>query len=246
MNEKKEYFLNDGGSCKIISVVGNGKVEIEFTGYEGQSIYVYKDNLIKGKVKNPFKPSLCGIGVIGKGKYDSKTTINGVNIYRIWVGMVKRCYCAITLKNSPSYLGCSVDESFLSFQVFAEWCLSQNFLKKGFQLDKDLLVRGNRVYSAETCCFLPKDLNDVLSYRKNSKSKYLIGVSCNSEGRFISKIGLPNKQKYLGTYDTAELAFYVYKEAKESYIKELANQYKDQIDPRAYSALMSWEVNIDD
>lgn len=51
MNENKEYFLNDGGSCKIISVVGNGKVEIEFTGYEGQSIYVYKDNLIKGKVK---------------------------------------------------------------------------------------------------------------------------------------------------------------------------------------------------
>ena len=91
MNENKEYFLNDGGSCKIISVVSKGKVEIEFTGYEGQSIYVYKDNLIKGKVKNPFKPSLCGIGVIGKGKYDSKTTINGVNLYRIWVGMVKRC-----------------------------------------------------------------------------------------------------------------------------------------------------------
>ena len=160
--------------------------------------------------------------------------------------MIKRCYCAITLKNSPSYLGCSVDESFLSFQVFAEWCLSQNFLKKGFQLDKDLLVRGNRVYSAETCCFLPKDLNDVLSYRKNSNSKYLIGVSCNSEGRFISKIGLPNNQKYLGTYDTAELAFNAYKEAKESHIKGLASQYKDQIDPRAYNALMSWEVNIDD
>ena len=33
---------------------------------------------------------------------------------------------------------------------------------------------------------------------------------------------------------------------KESFVKEQANKWKGQIDDRAYEALMSYEVNIND
>ena len=52
--------------------------------------------------------------------------------------------------------------------------------------------------------------------------------------------------KHLGHFNTADQAFQAYKEAKEAYIKEVANKWKNQIDPRVYDALMKWEINIDD
>ena len=51
---------------------------------------------------------------------------------------------------------------------------------------------------------------------------------------------------YLGVFETEMEAFYAYKEAKEAYIKELANKWKDQIDPRAYDALMDYQIEITD
>ena len=55
-----------------------------------------------------------------------------------------------------------------------------------------------------------------------------------------------SKLKYLGRYNTPEQAFLAYKIAKESYIKEVAEKWRDQIDPRVYNTLMNYEVNIDD
>lgn len=246
MYENREYILNDGERCRIISVKGKGKVVVEFLGYEGESHEVYKENLVKGKVKNPFKPTVSGVGVIGNGEYNTKTSINGVNIYRLWVRMIQRSCYNKTQERSPSYKGCSVDEVFTKYQEFAKWCFSQEFILKSYQLDKDLLVRGNKIYSPKTCCFLPRELNDLLSYRKAVNSNCLIGVTDNGKGRYVAKIMTNSEQRYLGTFNTPEEAFYAYKEAKEDYIKEVANKYKDRIDIRAYEALMKYEVNIDD
>lgn len=246
MSENREYLLNDGERCRIISVKGKGKVVVEFLGYEGESHEVYKDNLVKGKVKNPFKPTVCGVGIIGNGEYNTKTSINGVNIYRLWVRMMQRSYYDKTQERSPTYKGCSVGEVFIKYQEFAKWCFSQEFISKSYQLDKDLLIRDNKVYSPDTCCFLPRELNDLLSYRKAVNSKCLIGVTDNGKGGYVSKIMTNSEQRYLGTFNTPEEAFYAYKEAKEAYIKELANKYKDKIDPRAYEALINYEVSIDD
>ena len=54
------------------------------------------------------------------------------------------------------------------------------------------------------------------------------------------------KKKCLGLFDTPELAFQAYKTFKEAYIKEQAELYKDSIEPRAYQALLNYEVSLDD
>ena len=54
------------------------------------------------------------------------------------------------------------------------------------------------------------------------------------------------RQKHLGSFNCPMKAFSVYKKAKEAYIKQVAEQYKDVIDPRAYKALLEYEVNIED
>ena len=102
------------------------------------------------------------------------------------------------------------------------------------------------MYSPKTCTLLPERINGFLIGLK-SKGDYPLGVNRRSKSnKFQASICLDSGRKCLGTFNTPEEAFYVYKEAKENHIKELSNQYKDQIDPRAYNALMSWEVNIDD
>ena len=51
---------------------------------------------------------------------------------------------------------------------------------------------------------------------------------------------------HLGYFSKPDEAFNVYKQAKEDYIKEVAELYKDQIDIRVYEALMKYEVDIND
>ena len=53
-------------------------------------------------------------------------------------------------------------------------------------------------------------------------------------------------QEHLGLFKTEIEAFNAYKVAKESFVKEQANEWQSQIDPRAYNALMSYVVEITD
>ena len=53
-------------------------------------------------------------------------------------------------------------------------------------------------------------------------------------------------QEYLGAYDCPTKAFLVYKDAKEAFIKEVANKWKGKIDPRVYEALLNYQVEITD
>ncbi len=129
--------------------------------------------------------------------------------------------------------------------------LSQNIsmLRKGFRdlgVDKDILVKGNKMYSEETCCFIPDEINCLIGMKKN-RGKYPAGVTWNKGAKaFRSKVRVYGKDKHLGYYKTSEEAFYAYKKAKEQYVKEVANNWKGQIDNKVYEALMNWEININD
>ena len=114
---------------------------------------------------------------------------------------------------------------------------------KPFALDKDILVKGNRVYNEDVCVFVPQEVNLLFTKRDKSRGEYPIGVSFHkSRGMLTATLN----NKYLGYFNTAEQAFQVYKTAKEAYIKEVANKWKDKIDPKVYEALMNYEVHIDD
>ena len=201
-----------------------------------------------GNVKDPYVPSVYGVGVLGT-KYPS--TINGVKTkeYMLWKDMLTRCYSDTYKKKNPTYIDCKVSDGFLYYEYFYEWCHNQiGFSNQGWQLDKDLLVKGNKVYSESTCVFIPREINQVLTKCTASRGEQLIGVYwCNTNKAFKAQVcKSKGKQKNLGFFKTEIEAFNAYKQAKESFIKEQANKWKDKIDERAYLALINYEVHIDD
>lgn len=106
-------------------------------------------------------------------------------------------------------------------------------------------MKGNKVYSEDTCCFVPREINNLLTLRRLKRGNYLIGV-CKKGRGFGSSLKKHGKSVWLGTFDTEIEAFHAYKEVKENYIKELANKWKGQIDIHVYEALMNWKVEITD
>ena len=241
----------NSGDFKILKYNDNKNVEIQFfkTGYETSARL---HNIRKGNVKDPYLPSVFGIGVLGT-KYPSK--VNGVNTkeYVLWKNMLRRCYSEKYQKKQPTYEGCKVSDNFKSYEYFYGWCYSQiGFDAKGdgnpFQLDKDLLIKGNKVYSEDTCVFLPHEINLLLIKRESLRGEYLIGVYWHKTNKaFAAQVSKSKgKRERLGFFNTELEAYNAYKTAKELYIKEVANKFKSQIDLRAYNALMNYEVNIDD
>ena len=95
--------------------------------------------------------------------------------------------------------------------------------------------------------YLIKEVNNVLTNRKRHRGQYPVGVSYHkASGKFSATCSIGGKSHHLGVYLTVEEAFSVYKETKEAYVKELAIKWKDVIDERAYIALVSFTVNIND
>lgn len=173
--------------------------------------------------------------------------------YTVWSDMLRRCSSNFQL-TKPTYNGVSCSEGFKSYSFFYEWCQEQigfeNKDDKGrfWHLDKDLLVKGNKIYSEDTCVFVPPNINFLLTKRGNDRGDYPIGVSCsNKANKFKAQCNNGNgKIDHAGYFGTQEEAFQAYKAYKESLTKKIANEYKLQLDPRAYQALMNYTVEITD
>lgn len=192
---------------------------------------------------------LYGIGVVSGGKYKT-VDAQGKHTkeYKLWSGMIERCYSPKNNEKQPTYAGCTVSENFKNFQYFAEWCNNQvGFGNKGWQLDKDILVKGNRVYSEDTCCFVPREINVLFTKRQNFRGKYPIGVSeYNGKTKFRASVNIDGKTKSLGNFSNVTEAFCWYKSEKEKEIKRKANKFINELSSKVYECLMTWEVSIDD
>ena len=138
---------------------------------------------------------------------------------------------------------CTVDERWHNFQNFAEWYYD-NYIE-GYHLDKDILFKGNKIYSPETCCFVPQEINKLFTKRQSKRGDYPIGVISNKK-RFISIFTKEKKIFYLGSFATPEEAFIAYKTEKENRIKEIANKWKGLISDKVYQALINYQVEITD
>jgi hypothetical protein len=93
---------------------------------------------------------LQGVGINDRSV---SATLNGkmTKEYDLWHAMLKRCYSKPYLEKQPTYIGCSVSDTFLYYHLFYNWCQTQvGFGKEGYQLDKDLLIKGNKLYSEDT------------------------------------------------------------------------------------------------
>lgn len=234
------------GKFEVIKYVNWSNVTVRFidTGY----VKTCDMKEVKtGSIKDYMKPSVYGVGIMG----DNYLTI-GSNAkdreYEVWSGMIKRCYSELSLKIRPTYIGCTVSDNFKSYEKFYEWYRDQVGCNDKFDLDKDLLVKGNKIYSESTCVLIPPEINNALTKANKIRGKYPVGVHyCNTRKSLIAKINRGGgQQEYLGKFKTAEEAFLAYKTAKEDYLKTLAEKWKGSIDVRAYNALMNYEVEITD
>ncbi len=244
----KEFETLNFGKCFIIDYKGANDVTVMF--YE--PVCVVKtciQSLRSGKVRNPFYPSFYGKGFIGVGKYGYKDKI----IYKLWTNMLERSFCPFYKTKAFSYRDVSVCDEWLDFQTFAKWCDSQKFFSvrdykgKRYHLDKDILVKGNKVYSPETCCFVPEDVNNLLVSCKKSRGDYPVGVVLvKSRGDFVANLSCFKKRKHLGYFSTCEEAFEAYKVAKEVHIKVVANMWRGKVDEEVYESLLKYEVDVGD
>ena len=118
-------------------------------------------------------------------------------------------------------------------------------------LDKDILCKGNKVYSRETCIFVPQKINSLFVKSDKSRGKDPIGVYQLPNGNYQVRCGNSYGERiYLGLYSTKEEAFRVYKNYKEKVIKEVIDSYEGKIPEPFYSrlkeAMYNYEVEIDD
>lgn len=190
-----------------------------------------------------------GKGLYEVGKYKSKIDCKQTPEYEIWKAMLRRCYSKDILIINPSYVGCTVSKEFLSFQYFAEWCNAQiGFENKSWCLDKDILLKGNKVYCENSCCFVPAEINTLFTKNNVSRGEYPIGVNLHkNSGKFVAQCNFgTSKRTHLGVFDNTEDAFNSYKKSKERFIKIKADIWKDEIDAKVYQALHNYEVNIND
>ena len=239
------------GDFKIVEYNNKTNVKIQFinTGYE---TVARLGHIKSGGVKDPYSSSVFGVGVVGT-KYPAYEYGVVTKEYVLWNNMLKRCYSDIYQKKYPTYEGCEVSDNFKNYEYFYEWCNNQiGFGDDGngnpFHLDKDLLIKGNKVYSESTCVFIPREINQLLVKRTASRGEYLIGVCWHKRDKVFMATVNKNKGKRenLGYFKTEVEAFNAYKQAKESFVKEQAEKWKGKIDERAYEALMAYTVEITD
>ena len=239
------YKVNCGTSLTVVEDLGWDNIIVRFD--SGYVTKAQRSDILRGKVRDRLFRSVCGVGYHGVGKYD---WVSHKIVYQTWVDMLKRVY--VGKKSRTSYLNVSVCEGWHNFQNFAEWCYSQEFFDvkdkngKRYEIDKDILVKGNKVYSPKTCCFVPSEINCLFIRNERFRGNLPIGVT-KSKGSFIARLskGFGNRV-YLGSFKTETEAFLAYKKAKEVYLKELAEDWKGKIDDKVYDALIRYQVSIDD
>lgn len=156
--------------------------------------------------------------------------------HRAWTSMLKRCYSAKWQERYPTYRGCTVSEDWLVFSKFKAWMEKQEW--EGKDLDKDILIEGNKVYSAETCVFVTRMVNTFTIDSGASRGEWKIGVSRHKgAGKFISMCNNPftKKLEYLGLFTTEQAAHNAWCKRKLELAHELA---AIQTDPRVAKALI--------
>ena len=245
--EGKVYPSNRFGDVKILEYKNNKQVVIMFlnTGFiTEESMGVIRS----GHIRDNSLPTTCGFGYIDiEG---ASTHKHMTKEYLLWNSMINRCYNENLRYKNPTYKGCSVSEQWSYLSNFKDWCNNQiGFGNEGWHLDKDILVKGNKVYSEHTCVFVPSEINTFLLNGNSYRGDLPVGVILDKgakKPRYRARLSKYGKYHCYGSYSNPTDAFYAYKQAKEDFAKELAEKWKDKLDPRAYDALLEYQVEITD
>lgn len=174
-------------------------------------------------------------------------------IYAAWRGCFERCYTQSSLEKHPTYQGCEVSEKWHKYSNFKKWYKENSWYDGPDRIcvDKDILVKGNRVYGPDTCVLVPITLNCIFVKNDALRGELPIGVFYQDDCRYKYEalIRRHSKQYSLGHFETPEEAFAAYKIAKEEHLKEVADWYKEhypKFPQKLYDAMYNYTVEITD
>ena len=174
---------------------------------------------------------VCGVGI--NDIFESTNE----RYYTIWRAMLSRCYSEYAIKKYPTYKGCEVCDEWKRLSNFKRW-FEEHYVE-GWQLDKDIIKKGNRVYSPQTCCFVPSQINTALT--SDSIINYRRGVFKHG-GYYRCRVGKDCSLLVYGPFNTYEEALEKYIIERESYIHELAERYKEGLSLNAYKVLLNYKM----
>lgn len=258
-NEKENRIGAIGKSCygdamQIVDYLDSNHIKVKFldeTGYTTDTTYAY---FLRGTVRNPFRKSVCDIGVVGliPTKENGRLTVE----YKTWCNVLRRCKSNSGRRRDACYIGCDVCDEWLKLENFSKWLHDQSNFENWKSLskraiDKDIIRKHNDIYSPSTCFLVPSYINNLFTRRENDRGEYAIGVSFHKRDLcYTSNCHNPftNSNVSLGYHDTELEAFCAYKEYKENVIKKCAELElgRGNISNECYEAMISYEVEFTD
>lgn len=244
---------NQGCKMKIIAYYDADNVLIEFQDEYKAQVYSSYRHFKNGNVKNPYHPSARNVGIVGN-KYPCSINRKVTKEYEAWQNIIIRCYNEKYKEKNLTYKEVICCSEWLLYENFYDWLHSQENFEKWLSgdrwaVDKDILIKGNKIYSSESCCLVPMHINSLFTKQDCKRGELPIGVSKHGN-KFRARFNnmLLGKLEIIGDYNTPEEAFQAYKHRKESYIKQVAQEEyaKGNITKKCYDAMMNYEVEITD
>lgn len=237
-----------GCTVKIVEYNNSHNITIEFQDENKYRLKTSYGNWVKESFHNPYTKTIFNVGCIG----NTCSKVNDIKkeSYKVWYAMMQRCYKEC-FNNKPTYLQCYVCDNWHCYENFEKW-YNENFYQvrnEQMMLDKDILYKGNIEYCPDKCVFTPQSINKLFTKRQLHRGLYPIGVRYDSRyDKFAASCGNGDrrKSKYLGYYDNSYSAFMAYKKFKEKRIKQVADEYKNEIPTNLYEAMYKYEVDISD
>lgn len=240
-NRVGEIWLdNNGNEIEIVEYIDVNHCSIKFN--KGHIVENVQYSNIKNKrVKDPYEPSVFGVGYIGIGS--SLVSFNGKHTkkYLTWKGILERCYSGY--RSRPTYNGCTICDEWKDFQVFGDW-FDNNYnplLMKDWHLDKDIIIPGNKIYRPYACAFVPQEINALFKPNSIANSIYGDGVY-KRKNRFVAQLGVNGKRVHIGSFTTKEDATDAYCINKINRAKEVAEIWKGKIDPKVYLSIINYKI----
>lgn len=200
-----------------------------------------------GKLSLAMRKPVHGVGV-NDSSYITQRKINGKRVvcpyYRSWINMLNRCYNPAYQEKYPTYKGCTVTTPWLMFSEFRRWMESQDW--KGKQLDKDILIPGNKIYGPAECIFVSGALNMLFANTSPISGPYPTGVCINKPGKgYIAQCRSERSSNFLGLFATIKEAETTYLIFKSNLIKRTANKKESNDNPKLKAALLMYAGTLE-
>ena len=243
--------MNCGEIAFIVEYENSNNITVQFKNTEELVKTTYR-HFKDGEIKSRFTPSVYGVGYLGNEKTKDENG-KAIKSYSVWQSMLSRCYSEKCKKKYPTYKDCSVCKEWLNYSNFKEWFDNNYYEIDGEQmcLDKDILMKGNKAYSPNTCVFVPQNINKLFTKSNKIRGKLPIGVTFRKDinkykAQCSTFYNCKKQKKSLGYFSNEIDAFNAYKQFKETEIKRMADYYKDKIPNKLYEAMYNYKVEITD